>query len=223
MQNRNLRSSKIDILLSFKWKEFVEAVELELKKKSASMFPSTLNIMDNMNIEIWWLDKLWEKKSVLIHLYCLNLWHQMASWILVNIGSGNGLLPDWYQVITQTSAFILLINWTHGKKKCKMSAILFRFLYFNSLWPSDAIWQHRSGSTLAQVMACCLTAPSHYLNQCWLIISEVRWQSPEDNFTITATSNDRHGILNYWSIEYLFNSLFRLTTRKHQRSALLSH
>ena len=24
-----------------------------------------------------------------------------------------------------------------------------------------------------QVMACCLTAPSHYLNQCWLIISEV--------------------------------------------------
>ena len=44
----------------------------------------------------------------------------------------------------------------------------------NSLGPSDAIWRHRSGSTLAQVMACCLTAPSHYLNQCWLIISKVR-------------------------------------------------
>ena len=27
-------------------------------------------------------------------------------------------------------------------------------------------------STLAQVMACCLTAPSHCLNQCWLDISE---------------------------------------------------
>ena len=36
----------------------------------------------------------------------------------------------------------------------------------NSLKPSDAIWRHKSGSTLAQVMACCLTAPSHYLNQC---------------------------------------------------------
>ena len=36
----------------------------------------------------------------------------------------------------------------------------------NSLWPSNAIYWHRSGSTLAQVMACCLTAPSHYLNQC---------------------------------------------------------
>ena len=29
----------------------------------------------------------------------------------------------------------------------------------------------RPGSTLAQVMACCLMAPSHYLNRCWLIIS----------------------------------------------------
>ena len=38
----------------------------------------------------------------------------------------------------------------------------------NTLWPSDAIWWHRSGSTLAQVMAWCLKAPSHYLNQCWL-------------------------------------------------------
>ena len=45
---------------------------------------------------------------------------------------------------------------------------------FNSLWASDAIWRHRSESTLAQVMACCLTAPSHYLNQCWLIISKVQ-------------------------------------------------
>ena len=44
----------------------------------------------------------------------------------------------------------------------------------NSLWPSDAIWQQRSGSTLALVMACCLMAPSHYLSQCWLIISDVQ-------------------------------------------------
>ena len=29
----------------------------------------------------------------------------------------------------------------------------------NSLRPSDAIWRHRSVSTLAQVMACCLTKP----------------------------------------------------------------
>ena len=38
---------------------------------------------------------------------------------------------------------------------------------FNSSWPSDIIWWHWSGSNLVQLMACCLTAPSHYLNQCW--------------------------------------------------------
>ena len=45
--------------------------------------------------------------------------------------------------------------------------------YVNSVWPGDAIWRHRSGSTLAHVMACCLSALSHYHNQCSLIISEV--------------------------------------------------
>ena len=32
-------------------------------------------------------------------------------------------------------------------------------------------------------MACCLTAPSHYLNLCWLIISEVLCHTPKSNFT----------------------------------------
>ena len=40
---------------------------------------------------------------------------------------------------------------------------------------SDATWRHRSGSTLAKVMACCLTTPSYYLNKCWIIISQVLW------------------------------------------------
>ena len=34
----------------------------------------------------------------------------------------------------------------------------------NSLRPGDALWQYSSGSTLAQVMACCLMAPNHCLN-----------------------------------------------------------
>ena len=49
----------------------------------------------------------------------------------------------------------------------------------NSLWPCDAIWQHKSGPTLTQVMACCLTAASQYLTQCRLIISKVQWHSSE--------------------------------------------
>ena len=35
-------------------------------------------------------------------------------------------------------------------------------------WPNEAMWQHRSGSTLTRVMACCLIAPSHYQGQLWL-------------------------------------------------------
>ena len=64
----------------------------------------------------------------------------------------------------------------------------------NTLWPSDATWRHRSGSTLAQVMACCLTAPSHYLNQCWLIINKVQWSSFEGNFLrhTSATINKNY-------------------------------
>ena len=39
------------------------------------------------------------------------------------------------------------------------------------------------GPTLAQVIPCCLTAPSHYQNQCWLIISKVQWQWSQYNVT----------------------------------------
>ena len=37
-------------------------------------------------------------------------------------------------------------------------------------------------------MACCLTAPSHYLEQSWLIISEVQWHSYQGNFTRGAST-----------------------------------
>ena len=41
----------------------------------------------------------------------------------------------------------------------------------------------RTWSTLVQVMAWCLTAPSHYLNQCWFLTSEVLWHSHEGFFS----------------------------------------
>ena len=65
----------------------------------------------------------------------------------------------------------------------------------NSLRPSDAIWRPRTESTLAQVMACCLMAPSHYLNQCWLII-RVR----SCGFHVRAISQE----LPQWSITKIY-------------------
>ena len=81
-------------------------------------------------------------------------------------------------------------SYQHGNSHYKDNTVIRQFYLYNgnsytgkttslinSLWPSDAIWRQRSGSTLAQVMACCLMAPSHYLNQRWLIINEVQWHS----------------------------------------------
>ena len=89
-----------------------------------------------------------------------------------------------------------MTNWSTLEYRCVYGAIMMQISLVNviicddimntercTLWPSDAIWRHRSMSTLAQVMACCLTAPNHYLNQCWLMISEVLWHSPDSNFT----------------------------------------
>ena len=39
-------------------------------------------------------------------------------------------------------------------------------------------------------MACCLTAPSHYLNQCWLIIRGVLWHTSESSFAEIAQGID---------------------------------
>ena len=80
--------------------------------------------------------------------------------------------------------------------------------YINSLWPSDTTWRHRSGSTLIQVMACCLTASSHYLHQCWLIISKVLWHSSE-GFLIRRFEDTNQWI----KIEdYIFKIAFRSPT-----------
>ena len=80
------------------------------------------------------------------------------------------------------------------------------YFAFNSWWPSDTIWRHKSGSTLAQVMAYCLTTPRHYLNQCWLIISQVQWHSSGCNFTRdTSITSHCNKLENYFS-KILFKS-----------------
>ena len=70
--------------------------------------------------------------------------------------------------------------------------------YIDSLWHSDAIWRHRSGSTLAQVMACSLTVPRYCLNQCRFQINEIQWRSHESNLstsvqaTVLYTNFEKH-------------------------------
>ena len=56
---------------------------------------------------------------------------------------------------------------------------------FNPLWHNDINSSISFGS--GNSLACCLTAPTHYLNQFWLIISATQWQSTAGHFTIDAT------------------------------------
>ena len=60
----------------------------------------------------------------------------------------------------------------------------------NSLWPGDSIhvYGNKDLGNIGQVMACCLMAPSHYLDQCWLLISEDPWYSPKSNFNFSASA-----------------------------------
>ena len=94
-------------------------------------------------------------------------------------------------------------GWNTNKKICDLIFWIARpkYLYFSQsrrpgvekqsdhlnhcilVTPYDRHWRRRTWSTLVQVMAWCLEAPSHYLIQCWSIISDVLWQSWDDNFT----------------------------------------
>ena len=68
----------------------------------------------------------------------------------------------------------IMLHWI----SCKTNAIA-PITWF---WPSGIIWVQRSGSTLAEVMACC-----HYLDQCCLIISDVQCHSYQGNFARYAS------------------------------------
>ena len=65
------------------------------------------------------------------------------------------------------------------------TVVMFHIVALNSLWSSDTISWHGSGSTLAHVMAWCLMAPSHYLNQCWSQI--ISTKDARDYFAALAT------------------------------------
>ena len=62
-------------------------------------------------------------------------------------------------------------------------------------------------------MACCLMAPSHYLNQSWLIIKGVLWHSSASNFTRSAHE------LNLWHVSRDYT--FRMITTSPRDNKLI--
>ena len=59
-------------------------------------------------------------------------------------------------------------------------------LFITTVYINRPIWRHGTPSRVVQVIDCFLTAPNHYLNQYWLIITGVSWTSPEGNFIRNA-------------------------------------
>ena len=129
--------------------------------------------------------------------------------VIFKLITQNSSLGTWSEIVlrqmpqnltNEKSALVQVMAWCRQATSHYLTQYWSRFMSkygitrpqrVNSLWPNDAIWRHRSGSTLAQVMACCLTAPSHHLNQCWLIISKIQLHSSEGNFTrYTPVIND---------------------------------
>ena len=71
---------------------------------------------------------------------------------------------------------------TFHKMIMQVVSPLYHITITRSLWHSDALWRHRSGSTLVQVMACCLTVPI----KPWLpepIPTRNYWHPSQCNFT----------------------------------------
>ena len=69
------------------------------------------------------------------------------------------------------------------------SANFLRFLNIHELHDHDwriTILTHCGLPTPYDNIDLCLTAPSHCVNQCWLIIKGVLWYTPECNFTRNA-------------------------------------
>ena len=94
-------------------------------------------------------------------------------------------------------------------------------IHYNTLWPGDAIWRHRSCSMLAQVMAWYLTAPlNHYPKQYWLTMVEVLWHLPRSDFTASAQCCTGHKLFKITILEVLahlpgFNVFIHVVINQH--------
>ena len=138
-----------------------------------SEFPAQM--ASNMeNVSIWWRhhENIWimmiSRYGRMYHIIAPSV--QENHWLLVDsLYKGCCVMQSIYGL------FVVILN----KLLDQLFIQWFPAEFFNSFWPRDTIWRHRSKSTLVQVMACCLTAPSHYMNQWWLIINNVLGHSPE--------------------------------------------
>ena len=142
-----------------------------------------------------------DKRADISQTTFLNAFSWINVWISINISLTFVLKGQ----INNIPALVQIMTWRRPGDKPLSESMMFSLLthvcvtlphWANCnrilpLWSNDAIWWHRSVSTLAQAVACCLTAPSHYLNLYWLITNGVLWSAPENKFTGSVQSINR--------------------------------
>ena len=85
----------------------------------------------------------------------------------------NSQITNNYEMNKNNSQIVHSLLFQHRMlfQKCKVVLQRVRGVPWGIL--TNCLLHYESASTLAQVMAWCLAAPSHYLIQCWLIISKI--------------------------------------------------
>ena len=158
----------------------------------SNYFPQTITMMHRPFMRVWSLCAWALTHSRQVMSFGMGeLCHHWFSWIKCLITS---LVPRYYWFI---------ISWIYRNKLqwnlyrntklfchenifeiaiCKIATILFKPLCVNSLWPGDTIWWQRSDICSGNHSGS-LTAPSHYLNQCWLIMKDILWYSSKSYIT----------------------------------------
>ena len=96
------------------------------------------------NVSIWW------RHHVMI------VYHKVCPHIIMISGSYRG-----------STCLDVMTSW------CYKACGIYFWHFVITFWSDDALWRHRIGSALAQIMAYCLTALSHYLTQRVVIVSGV--------------------------------------------------
>ena len=89
---------------------------------------------------------------------------------------------------------------------CKGPAILFLSQCVNSLWLYNAIWHYRTRSLSVQVISCCLTAPSRYLNNS---LTNHQWD------LVTIARQQFH-------MRYLWHQLSKLASKLLQEISIMT-
>ena len=134
---------------------------------------------------LWYLTSpFWDKSNIFHQSDWTNYTELLQIWPSMFYHSIQTVMTSIHNILPSLKAtgFVLKIVWSLWDLTYFLAAML---PSQNIMWANNTIWQHtiehRFGSTLALVMACCLMVQIDDQNQCWLITHQ--WHSTETNVT----------------------------------------